>query len=147
MYVRAEKFAQGGRSVGHLEDGRVVFIDGLFPGEEAEISIVEEKKDYCIASVVSLVVPGDMRRKSPCPFSSQCGGCPWMELSYSSQVEAKAGLLKDLFSDFPDLVFEDPVTGPEFGYRCRARFQYSVKGGKPHLGFCAENSNRSVDIW
>ena len=35
MYVKAEKFAQGGRVVGHLDDGRIVFIDGLFPGEEA----------------------------------------------------------------------------------------------------------------
>ena len=46
MVVKAEKFAQGGRAVGHLEDGRVVFIDGLFPGEEAEISIVEDKSSY-----------------------------------------------------------------------------------------------------
>ena len=31
MIVKAEKLAQGGRAVGRLEDGRVVFIDGLFP--------------------------------------------------------------------------------------------------------------------
>ena len=146
MRVTAEKFAQGGRSVARLDDGRVVFIDGLFPGEEAEISIVEEKKDYCIACVESLISSSPSRRKSPCSFSGQCGGCPWIELSYGSQVKAKEELLKDLFSDFPDAVFKDPVTGPEFGYRGRARFQYSVRNGKPYLGFCAENSNRSVDI-
>ena len=146
MRVTAEKFAQGGRSVARLDDGRVVFIDGLFPGEEAEISIVEEKKDYCIACVESLISSSPSHRKSPCPFSGQCGGCPWIELSYDSQVKAKEELLKDLFSDFPDAVFKDPVTGPESGYRGRARFQYSVRNGTPFLGFCAENSNRSVDI-
>ena len=146
MYLKAEKFAQGGRSVGHLEDGRIVFIDGLFPGEEGEISIVEEKKDYCVAKTLSVAVPSEARRQSPCPFSSQCGGCPWIELSYDAQVRAKVELVKELFSDFPDIEFKEPVTGSEFGYRSRARFQYTIRNGKASLGFCAENSNRNVEI-
>ena len=150
MLVKAEKFAQGGRAVGHLEDGRVVFIDGLFPGEEAEISIVEDKSSYCIAKVLSLVSKSQDRRESPCSFSSQCGGCPWIELSYPAQVDAKVSLMKELFSDlfeqFPSAVFEEPVTGPEFGYRGRARFQYRIENGKAKLGFCAENSNENIII-
>ncbi|MBR6347802.1 MAG: class I SAM-dependent RNA methyltransferase [Spirochaetales bacterium] len=146
MYVKAEKFAQGGRSVGRLDDGRIVFIDGLFPGEEGEISITEEKRDYCIAKALSVAVRSPDRRRSPCPFSSQCGGCSWIELDYNAQAKAKEELLRELFSDFPDIVFKDPVTGPEFGYRSRARFQYTTKNGKASLGFCAENSNRNVEI-
>lgn len=102
MYVKAEKFAQGGRSIGHLDDGRIVFIDGLFPGEEGEISITDEKKDYCIADTLSVSVSSPHRRKSPCPVSSQCGGCPWIELDYEEQIQAKAALIEELFSDFPD---------------------------------------------
>ena len=116
------------------------------PGEEAEISIVEDKSSYCNAKVLSLISKSPDRRESPCRFSSQCGGCPWIELSYDRQVSEKERLLKELFSDYPDAVFGEPVTGPEFGYRCRARFQYSVKNGKPSLGFCAESSNTSIGI-
>ena len=146
MIVKAEKLAQGGRAVGRLEDGRVVFIDGLFPGEEAEISITEDKSSYCIAKVLSIITKSPERRESPCPKSSECGGCPWIELSYRAQLEAKIGIVKELFSDFEDLVFEEPVTGPEFGYRSRARFQYRIENGKARLGFCAENSNRNIYI-
>ena len=146
MYVKAEKFAQGGRSVGRLDDGRIVFINGLFPGEEAEISIVEEKKDYCIADVLSLVVSSHDRRPSPCPFSKECGGCPWIGLSYDAQVRAKDELIRELFSDIPGIRFEEPVTGPESGYRSRARFQYRINNGRASLGFCAESSNRNVEI-
>jgi 23S rRNA (uracil1939-C5)-methyltransferase len=146
MYVKAEKFAQGGRSVGRLDDGRIVFIDGLFPGEEGEISVTEEKKDYCITKALSVAVRSPDRRRSPCPFSSQCGGCSWIELDYKAQAKAKEDLLRELFSDFPDIVFEEPVTGPEFGYRSRARFRYRINNGKASLGFCAENSNRNVEI-
>ena len=146
MYLKAEKFAQGGRSVGRLDDGRIVFINGLFPGEEAEISIIEEKKDDCIADVLSLVVSSSDRRPSPCPFSRECGGCPWMELSYEAQIKAKVDLVRELFSDIPDIRFGEPVTGPESGYRSRTRFQYRINNGKASLGFCAESSNRNVEI-
>ena len=150
MLVKAEKFAQGGRAVGRLEDGRVVFIDGLFPGEDAEISIVEDKSSYCIGKVLSLVSRSPERRESPCGFSLQCGGCPWIELSYPAQVEAKVSLMKELFSDlseqFPSAMFKEPVTGPEFGYRGRARFQYRIENGKARLGFCAEKSNENIVI-
>ena len=146
MIVKAEKLAQGGRAVGHLEDGRVVFIDGLFPNEEAEISIVEDKSSYCNAKVLSIITRSPDRRESPCPKSSECGGCPWIELSCQAQLEAKTQIVKELFADFPDIEFEEPVTGPEFGYRSRARFQYKIENGKARLGFCAENSNKNVQI-
>ena len=146
MIVKAEKLAQGGRAVGHLEDGRVVFIDGLFPNEEAEISIVEDKSSYCNAKVLSIITRSPERRESTCPKSSECGGCPWIELDYQAQLEAKTQIVKELFSDFPDIRFEEPVTGPEFGYRSRARFQYRIENGKAKLGFCAENSNKNIAI-
>ena len=148
MYVKAEKFAQGGRVVGHLDDGRIVFIDGLFPGEEAEIKIVEDKKDYCIASVLYVAVKSPYRRQSPCAFSSKCGGCQWLELDYKEQVKAKEAVLTELFDDVlsSGCKLEPTVVGPEFGYRSRARFQYSINNGKASLGFCAEKSNQSVNI-
>ena len=145
MYVKAEKFAQGGRSVGHLDDGRIVFIDGLFPGEEAEIEIVEAKKDYCIAKPLHIAVKSPDRRQSICPFSEECGGCQWIELDYAAQTRAKQEIVQELFSDMP-IQFEEPVTGPEFGYRSRARFQYKIRNGKASLGFCAESSNKSIQI-
>ena len=56
MLVQAGEFVQGGRTVGRLDDGRVVFLDGLFPGEVAQIRITEEKKDYC-ATLRSTTAP------------------------------------------------------------------------------------------
>lgn len=150
MIVTAENFVQGGRTIGHLEDGRIVFLNGLFPGEEAEIKIVDEKKDYCSAVPVNIIKHSPARRKSPCRYSSQCGGCPWIELTYEAQISAKEELLQQLFSDI-SLEFLPPVLPPdlppgELGYRGRARFQYRINGGKATLGFCAEDSNNAVAI-
>ena len=159
MIVTAENFVQGGRTMGHLEGGRIVFLNGLFPGEEAEIKIVDEKKGYCSAVPINIIKRSSLRRKSPCKYSSQCGGCPWIELNYDAQVAAKEELLHELFSDvkiefLPSVLANDSVTGSvtgsprrgEFGYRSRARFQYRINGGKASLGFCSEESNNTVFI-
>lgn len=146
MYVKAEKFAQGGRSIGRLENGRIVFLEGLFPGEEAEIEILEEKKDYCIAKPLFIAVKSPDRRESPCPYSSECGGCPLIELKHDAQVKAKTAILQELFSDISGFKMEEPVSGPEFGYRSRARFKYKIENGKASLGFRAEKSNDSIRI-
>lgn len=147
MLVKAGDFVQGGRTVGRLDDGRVVFLDGMFPGEEAEIRITEEKKDYCCAVPVNMVRTSEDRRTSPCPYSRECGGCPWIELDYEAQVCAKERLLRTLFDDCGDVVFKDTVRCPqEFHYRSRARFQYRIAGGKAKLGFCAEKSASVVGI-
>ena len=154
MIVTAEDFVQGGRTMGHLEDGRIVFLNSLFPGEEAEIKIVDEKKGYCSAIPVNIIKRSPLRRESPCKYSSQCGGCPWIELDYTAQVAAKEKLLYELFSDIgleflPSVLATDDSSGTacgEFGYRSRARFQYRINGGKASLGFCAEDSNNAVFI-
>ncbi len=145
MIVTAENFVQGGRTMGHLEDGRIVFINGLFPGEEAEIKIVDEKKGYCSAVPINIIKRSSSRRQSPCSYSSQCGGCPWIELEYEAQVKAKEELMRELFSDVA-IEFLPSVVGPEFGYRSRARFQYRINAAKASLGFCAEESNNAVSI-
>ncbi len=171
MIVTAENFVQGGRTMGHLEDGRIVFLNGLFPGEEAEIKIVDEKRGYCSAIPINIIKRSSSRRESPCKYSSQCGGCSWIELNYDAQVTAKEELMHELFSDveiefLPSVQATDsatgsapvsvtgslsgsvsgPLEGGEFGYRSRARFQYRINGGKASLGFCAEESNNTVFI-
>lgn len=147
MIVKAGEFVQGGRTVGRLDDGRVVFLDGLFPGETAQVRITEEKKDYCTAVPLDIVERSAYRRVSPCPYSRECGGCPWIELEYEAQVSAKEELQRKLFADCGDLEFLETVKCPnEFHYRSRARFQYRISNGKARLGFCAERSNSTVGI-
>lgn len=147
MLVQAGEFVQGGRTVGRLDDGRVVFLDGLFPGEVAQIRITEEKKDYCAAVPLEIVERSLDRRISPCPYSCECGGCPWIELEYAAQVKAKEKLLGKLFEDCVGLEFlESEICPDEFHYRSRARFQYRIRNGKARLGFCAEKSNSAVGI-
>ena len=53
-----------GRGVGHHE-GKVVFVDGVLPGERAEVKTVRAKTSYDKASVVKLLTHSAQRVEPP----------------------------------------------------------------------------------
>lgn len=76
-----------------------------------------------------------------CPLAGICGGCSQLGVPYEQQVKEKNdSLVKVISAIEPTAIVEDPVTGPEFGYRSRARFRYSKQG----LSFFEEKSNTPV---
>ena len=78
-----------------------------------------------------------------CPYYGKCGGCSCFEVPYSEQIAQKQQRLTDGISQiFPQIKIEEPVTGPQFGYRSRARFRYSKNG----LSFFEEKTNTPVVI-
>ena len=44
--VRFERLVAGGDALGHLADGRVVFVPGALPGELVDVQITQAKKDF-----------------------------------------------------------------------------------------------------
>lgn len=52
--VTIEKFADKGKSIARI-DGRVVFVSGGVPGDEAEISIRRTRKKYADAEIEQLL--------------------------------------------------------------------------------------------
>lgn len=76
-----------------------------------------------------------------CPLAGVCGGCSQIDIPYDQQVQFKnESLIKVISAIEPSAVIEDPVTGPQFGYRSRARFRYSKQG----LSFFEEKTNTPV---
>lgn len=78
-----------------------------------------------------------------CPYFGKCGGCSILDVPYEKQVSDKNENFRQRLSAlFEDVRIDDPVTGPQFGYRSRARFRYSKQG----LSFFEEKSNSPVII-
>ena len=49
------------------EDGFVLFVPGVLPGEEAEVRIVLKKKNYAAAKVIRRINDSPFRRAPRCP--------------------------------------------------------------------------------
>ena len=56
-------------------DGCVVFCMGAVDGDRVQARIVDSRKNYKIAAVVSCDVPSPFRCDPACPAFGTCGGC------------------------------------------------------------------------
>lgn len=78
---------------------------------------------------------------SICPHFGKCGGCAFLNVPYSEQLAGKQKSIEELLRRVePSILFEAPVSGPELGYRSRARFRYTKEG----LSFYESRSNTPV---
>jgi 23S rRNA (uracil1939-C5)-methyltransferase len=88
--------AAGGDVIGHLADGRVVFVEGALPGETVTVMITETRRDYARARLIEVHTPSPQRITAPCPHRRQgCGGCPWQEIAAPAQIGLKEQIVAD----------------------------------------------------
>lgn len=144
--VEPEKLVAGGESISRI-DGFPVFVPGLYPGDRADVRIVELKKGFARGELVMLVEPSLLRRHSPCPVARECGGCDWTELRLDAQLRAKRQILIESLTRIGRM---DPAAIPEvrihaspLNYRLRSRLQVGDDG---RLGFFAPTSHRVVPL-
>jgi 23S rRNA (uracil1939-C5)-methyltransferase len=94
--VRFERLVAGGDALGHLADGRVVFVPGALPGELVDVQITQAKKDFARGTVASIFEPSAHRVAPPCEHVARgCGGCSWQHLDVAQHMEAKVAIVRE----------------------------------------------------
>ena len=140
-----------GRGSGVVEhpDGRIVFVPGVWPGDEGEFEITQLKKRFAHGRLVQLLRPSPHRVEAPCPHfglgEDQCGGCPWMMAHPTSQKEHKEKQIRSLWerAGLAVEVLQPLLEAPQsLGYRNRAQF----KTDGEVLGYISPRSRQIVDI-
>jgi len=144
--IQIESLAHDGRGVGRGEDGKVVFVDYALPGEKVRYVPVMNRKSYLFGSTIEVLEPSEHRIEPKCDVFGQCGGCVLQHLDESIQIKYKQQQLLENFKKIgdvqPDALFE-PMTGPHWGYRRRARLgaKFVPKKGGMIVGFRERNSS------
>jgi len=147
--VQIEKMAVGGDGVARIpykDKSLVVFVDRVAPGETIKVKITATEKTFLKGSVVEIIKPADSRRKAPCPYYDECGGCSWQHFSEDVQVQQKELLLKELFQKFlPEIEFQlKPTVCSEKNFNYRNRIQ--LKHLDQKLGYFKRGTHEIVDI-
>lgn len=149
--LRIDSLAYGGDAVARAEDGRCVFVSGGCPGDTVAVEISEDHGSYLRARILEVVEPSPDRRKPPCPYFGECGGCQWQHVSHAVQVAAKRQAVADALARIGGVekpaVAEVLVVGQAYGYRNRIELSADAgaRGGLV-LGLAALGSNRIVPI-
>jgi len=133
-----------GRGIAHIED-RTVFIDQALLGERVFFKYTRLSKKIAEGRAVEILRPCKQRVAPKCSAFKMCGGCSLQHMSSATQIELKQSMLLDQLKHngiMPELVL-DPLLGPEYGYRHKARLgvRYVHKKEKVLVGFRERNSS------
>ena len=131
-----------GRGIIRIND-KVGFVNDALVDDEVEISIIEEKKNYCICDVKKYVKKSNKRREF-CKYSSICGGCDICDLDYNEQLKYKEERLHNIFEKYikEDVKINDIIHSNDSNYRNKITLH--VKNNE--LGLYKKNSNELVSI-
>lgn len=100
--VNIRNIAVGGEGVGEVvtqsdgDDsllGISAFVPFAAPGEIVSARVVEQKKRYLRADLLSVDTPSEVRISPTCKYFSICGGCELQHLSYEGQLQAKSDMI------------------------------------------------------
>ena len=134
-----------GQGVGEAPDGQVVFVGGAWLNERVLVRRTRQGAKTS-TQLIEVIDACEERVEPVCAHhrDNQCGGCPWMFVSYDAQLSAKADKLRASLEALHAAQIV-PVIHPsprQWGYRNRAQ----LKTNGTALGYLAASSHAIVDV-
>lgn len=132
-------------------DGKTVFVADALPGEHVVLRRIERHRSYDVAVCEDVLAASPDRVTPECPHYGTCGGCALQHLAPTAQLEFKQKQLLDNLARLggvePARVLE-PLTGPVWGYRRRARLGIKdvTRKGRVLVGFRERSAPYIADL-
>jgi 23S rRNA (uracil1939-C5)-methyltransferase len=125
--ITVESLSYGGRGVGRRDDGKIVFVPAVVPGETLRVHITKEYPSYVLASIDEILESSPNRVEPRCPLFPSCGGCDWQHITYTQQVMWKQKILaseiEKVCKASPEDALEPVPSDKIYGYRAHAVVQ------------------------
>ena len=125
---------------GVVHGGKTVFVAGALPGEQIRFRRTRRHRQHDDGELLEVLQPAAERVVPHCPHFGVCGGCALQHLSAAAQLAAKEQELRETLSRVARLAparWLAPLTGPQWGYRRRARLgaKFVHRKGTVVVGF------------
>ena len=133
--VTIEGTASDGKCVDRW-NGQVVFVDGVAPGDVANIRIIRQKKTYLEGVPEQLLHQSEFRTTPFCDHFGLCGGCKWQHIDYQHQIEFKRQQIIDNLQRIGKVIFPEvkpTLPSPKTRYhRNKLEFTFSNRRWLSH---------------
>jgi 23S rRNA (uracil1939-C5)-methyltransferase len=148
--VEITALSHDGRGIARL-DGKAMFIEDALPGETVRFRILKRRREFDEAQVTEVLQASPQRTEPRCRHYGVCGGCVLQHMAPEAQIAAKQQTLLDNLERIGGMRPEEvtqPLLGPVWGYRRRARFSaHRMPNGKVAVGFKERHRHHVTDIW
>jgi 23S rRNA (uracil1939-C5)-methyltransferase len=114
--------------------GKKVFVAGALSGEEVRFQRRKKRRNFDEAELLEVITASPDRVDAKCAAFGRCGGCSLQHVSVEQQRGIKFDTLRDNLERIGRVEpgrWLDPLVGPEWNYRRRARLavkDVSAKG-------------------
>lgn len=133
--VKIEKYDDLGQGITKLNN-KICFVKRGIPGEDVEVEITKEKKNYTEGKIKQIIKKSKERVEPICPFYSECGGCDFLHVYESEEKRYKIERCINYFGKI------DNFYNTEDNYRNKITLHF--KDNK--IGFYKEKSHIIVEI-
>lgn len=110
-------------------EGKVVFIEGVAPGDVVDVQVKRKKNSFIEASPIAFHQYSDLRKEPICSHFGVCGGCKWQHIGYEAQLDMKQQQVVDALERIAKVPIPDiqPIVGSEQTsyYRNKLEFSFS----------------------
>ena len=131
--VPVEDYAAEGKSLAKV-DGKVIFIEGVVPGDVVDVQLGRNKKDWAEGRPLRFHSYSADRVKPFCSHFGVCGGCQWQMLPYEKQLLYKQKQVRDNLQRIGKVVLPEmmPILGAKETRYYRNKIEYTF-GNKRFL--------------
>lgn len=131
--VRVEDYAAEGKSLARV-DGKVIFMEGVVPGDLVDLRLTRSKKDWAEGQVIRVHAWSKDRVEPFCPHFGVCGGCQWQMLPYEQQLAFKQRQVEETLRRIGKVELPpfQPIRGAEATRYYRNKLEYTF-GNKRYL--------------
>lgn len=144
--VVLENYAAEGKSLARV-DGKVIFVENTIPGDEVDVLLQKNKKDWAEGIALHFHNYSKLRVEPFCQHFGVCGGCQWQMLPYELQLKYKHQQVVDNLKriakvELPEIL---PIIGAEQTQRYRNKMEYTFANKRFLLAEEIKNPDISSD--
>ena len=134
---------------GVIKSGKnIIFCDGLFPNEEADVEILYQRAGVYFGKVKKLYSLSKDRIQPRCKICTACGGCQYQQIKYEAQLIFKTNRVKNAIKRIAHLDTKvNDCIGAKHPYNYRNKIQVPFskdKKGNVVYGFYKENTHEII---
>ena len=131
--------------------GKKVFVAGALAGEEVRFVRRKSRRNFDEAELLEVITASAGRVDAKCAVFGRCGGCSLQHVSIDQQRKIKSDTLRDNLERIGRVEpgrWLEPLTGPEWNYRRRARLAVKDVSGKGRVlvGFREKHAPYITDM-